>query len=338
MRHVGQELALYPVGLVEGHVGLGQFVEFQVQRAVGGLEFLLLFLYGSQHIVETLTQSLHLVAALDLAPDVQVSLGGPVGHRAEMVHRTENQSLGDYGEDHRRHDPRKHHAHQERHPRPPHQPIRSRRSRNRHVDHAHQLPLLELALHRRRGTVATGAGGFHAHRSKAPVHRLPPVVLVADHRQILIDVTHKRPQRVTGGEVQPLVRRGQASAKFDQQRTPAGLVGPSGGLKSRHSARRGVFAGMFANELIQPHARQFRTGALGLPLGHQFHEIPRYYQGGCNDPQHRRAEQEAKLRRQGNCYELLDHRASILRQSIAAYHPDDLKLHIPNGRFGSILA
>ena len=71
--HRGQEVALEPVHLEEGHVGLGQLVDLAVEVVVHLAQLLL---HGDQvveHPVEGVRELLELVAGLDLAADVELA-------------------------------------------------------------------------------------------------------------------------------------------------------------------------------------------------------------------------------------------------------------------------
>ncbi len=76
--HRGQEVALDPVHLIEGHVGLGKLVDLQVEVTIHVAKLLLHGDEVVEHPVEGVGKLLELVAGLDAGPNVEPAGGDGV--------------------------------------------------------------------------------------------------------------------------------------------------------------------------------------------------------------------------------------------------------------------
>jgi hypothetical protein len=102
--HGRQEVALEPVHLEEGHVGLRQLVDLAIQVVVHVAELLLHGHQVVEHPVEGVRELLELVAGLDLAADREPAGGDRVGDIAEVLDRLDDHVADDHvRRDHRQH-------------------------------------------------------------------------------------------------------------------------------------------------------------------------------------------------------------------------------------------
>ena len=95
MADVGQELALEPVGFVQGQVGFGKLPKLQVQPLVDRAELVGALLEIGQHRVERFGKLLEFVAGVDVGADVEVALADFLGGFLQDANGLENQPGGD---------------------------------------------------------------------------------------------------------------------------------------------------------------------------------------------------------------------------------------------------
>ncbi len=85
MAHGGEEVALEPVHLEQGEVGLGELVDLLVEVRIDLAELLLHGDKVVEHAVEGVRQLLELITGVDLAADVELAGGDGVGDVAQVL-------------------------------------------------------------------------------------------------------------------------------------------------------------------------------------------------------------------------------------------------------------
>jgi len=102
--HGCDELGLDLVGLEQGDVGFGEFVEFGVAGFGGGPQVRLGLREFVEHVVESLAEHLEFVAGVDLAADLEVPFADAVGHVLQVLDRPHHHVAEEGMEDDRRDD------------------------------------------------------------------------------------------------------------------------------------------------------------------------------------------------------------------------------------------
>ena len=90
MAHGREEIALEAVRLVQGHVRLGQLIDFQVKVAVHLPQTVLHAQEVTKHAVESVAQVFELVARLDFAADVELASRDGVADFLQMLDRLDD--------------------------------------------------------------------------------------------------------------------------------------------------------------------------------------------------------------------------------------------------------
>ena len=90
MTHGREEIALEPVRFVQGHVGLRQLIDLEVEIGIHFAQTVLHADQIAQHAVEGVTEILEFVAGLDLAAHIELAGGYGVADLFEVFDRFDN--------------------------------------------------------------------------------------------------------------------------------------------------------------------------------------------------------------------------------------------------------
>ncbi len=90
MTHVGEEVALQPVGLVELQVQLRELVDAGIKFFVNLLDLILRFGQVTKHPIERIGEFTKLVFGLDRCSLVRITMSDCVADITKVVHRVEH--------------------------------------------------------------------------------------------------------------------------------------------------------------------------------------------------------------------------------------------------------